>query len=375
MLIQLEHLRSMGSVSAAIRPELQVHGWVFMIETGDVLAFDSTSKQFIPVEKWLGTKPKLIDQDLTALACPPLAHSILDVIGRTPLVELTHSVTSRGLSGRLLVKLEFLNPGGSKKDRIALEIIRQARASGDLLPGQAVVELTSGNTGTGLAIVCKAMGHPFVALISRGNSIERVRQMEAFGAEVIIVDQAEGAVDGQVSGEDLALVEGKPPNRVADRGAFRVDQFRREANIVAHERHTGPELWEQSPGSDRRIRGYGWHERLVHGRRPGAAAFQPPGPDLCREPAGAAVLAGGEVTNTRHRIQGAGYARKELDLFDRSLATGFVSVTDEQSIAAARHLAAEEGIFAGFSTGAHLAAAWSCWPSKSPVRPLVPRLR
>src|SRR5262245_47151938 len=158
---------------------------------------------------------------------PPLARSILDVIGRTPLVELSRSVDSRGLKGRLLVKLEFYSPGGSKKDRIALEIIREARASGALEPGQTVVELTSGNTGTGLAIVCRALGHPFVAVISRGNSIERVRQMTAFGAEVILVDQGEGAIEGQVSGEDLALVEERAEEIVARRRGFRVDQFRR----------------------------------------------------------------------------------------------------------------------------------------------------
>ncbi len=290
--------------------------------------------------------------------CPPLAHSILDVIGRTPLVELTHSVASRGLSGRLLVKLEFLSPGGSKKDRIALEIIREARASGELRPGQTVAELTSGNTGTGLAIVCKAMGHPFVALISRGNSVERIRQMEAFGAEVIVVDQAEGSVDGQVSGEDLALVEQHAAEIVARRGAFRVDQFRREANVMAHERHTGPELWEQSRGEiDVFVDMVGTSgsftgvARALRRFRPGLRSY-------AVEPAGAAVLAGSPVSNPRHRIQGAGYARAELDLFDKTLATGYVAVTDEEAIAAARHLAAEEGIFAGFSTGAQLAAAW-----------------
>ena len=131
--------------------------------------------------------------------------------------QLTRSVESRGLSGRLLLKLEYFSPGGSKKDRIALEIIREARASGELRPGQTVVELTSGNTGTGLAVVCRALGHPFVPLISRGNSVERVRQMEAFGAEVIIVEQAEGAVDGQVSGEDLACRGASRGNRVAAR--------------------------------------------------------------------------------------------------------------------------------------------------------------
>ena len=244
------------------------------------------------------------------------------MIGRTPLVELSRSVESRGLSGRLLVKLEFLSPGGSKKDRIALEIIREARASGELRPGQTVVELTSGNTGTGLAIVCRAMGHPFVALISRGNSVERVRQMEAFGAEVIIVDQAEGAVDGQVSGEDLELVEAQAAEIVSRRGAFRVDQFRREANILAHERHTGPELWEQSQGQiDVFVDMVGTSGSFTGVAR-SLRRHNPAVRTYAVEPAGAAVLGGGCVSNPRHRIQGAGYARADLDLFDRSFGHG-----------------------------------------------------
>jgi cysteine synthase A len=289
---------------------------------------------------------------------PRLARSILEVIGNTPLVELSHSLASRGLSGRLLVKLEYLSPGGSKKDRIALEIIREARASGELRPGQTVVELTSGNTGTGLAVVCKAMGHPFVALISRGNSIERVRQMEAFGAEVVVVDQAEGAVDGQVSGDDLALVEDRAAQIVEEREAFRVDQFRREANILAHERHTGPELWDQSAGQiDVFVDMVGTSGSFTGVAR-ALRRLNPSVRTYAVEPAGAAVLAGRSVTNPRHRIQGAGYAKPDLELFDPCLATGYVAVTDEQAISAARHLAAEEGIFAGFSTGAHLAASW-----------------
>jgi cysteine synthase A len=291
-------------------------------------------------------------------AYPPLARSILEAIGNTPLVELGRSVAPRGLSGRLLVKLEYYNPGGSKKDRIALEIIREARSTGELRPGQTVVELTSGNTGTGLAIVCRALGHPFVAVISRGNSVERVRQMTAFGAEVILVDQAVGAVDGRVSGADLALVEAAAAEIVSRRGAFRVDQFRRAANVQAHERHTGPELWHQSagrvdvfldmPGTGGSFTGVA---RALGRFNPGLRAY-------VVEPAGAAVLGRRAVTDPRHRIQGAGYARADLELFDPSLATGYVTVTDEQAIAAARHLAAEEGIFGGFSTGAHLAAAW-----------------
>ena len=100
---------------------------------------------------------------------PPLARSILEVIGNTPLMELRQVVRRRGLEGRILAKLEYLNPGSSQKDRIALEIVRRAVADGRLKPGQTVVELTSGNTGTGLAIVCRALGHPFVAVISRGK--------------------------------------------------------------------------------------------------------------------------------------------------------------------------------------------------------------
>src|SRR5262249_50527835 len=138
---------------------------------------------------------------------PPMARSILDTIGNTPLLELSRCVGPRGLEGRILAKLETTNPGSSKKDRIALEIVREARADGSLRPGQAVVGMTSGNTGTGLAVVCRALGHPVIAVISRGNTVERVRQMAALGAEVVVVDQAPGSVPGKVSGDDLDLVE------------------------------------------------------------------------------------------------------------------------------------------------------------------------
>ena len=119
-----------------------------------------------------------------------LCASVLDTIGNTPLVDLAR-VTHR-LSGRIFAKLEYLNPGYSKKDRIARQIIKEAEASGQLQPGDTVVELTSGNTGTGLAIVCAAKGYPFVAVMSRGNSGERARMMTALGAEVVLVDQSQG---------------------------------------------------------------------------------------------------------------------------------------------------------------------------------------
>ena len=287
-----------------------------------------------------------------------LARSILDVIGETPLVELNRAVGVRGLGGRILAKLESFNPGSSKKDRVALEIVREARADGSLREGQTVVELTSGNTGTGLAIVCRALGHPFVAVISRGNSVERVRQMRALGAEVVVVDQAIDSIPGQVSGADLDLVESRTAEIVAERDAFRADQFVREGSVRAHELYTGPELWEQSGGQvdvflD--LIGTGGTftgvTRALKRRNPALRAY-------AVEPAGAAVLAGHPVTDPRHRLQGGGYSRIDLALFDQGLVTGYVQVTDEEAIEAARFLAAEEGVLGGFSTGAHLAAAW-----------------
>jgi cysteine synthase A len=127
-----------------------------------------------------------------------LLPSVVEAIGNTPLVELSR--LTRGIPGRILAKLEFLNPGFSKKDRIARQMIEEAEVSGELKPGQTVVELTSGNTGTGLAIVCGVKGYPFVAVMSKGNSVERARMMRALGAEVVLVDQLPGSTPGQVSG-------------------------------------------------------------------------------------------------------------------------------------------------------------------------------
>src|SRR5215471_17387367 len=166
-----------------------------------------------------------------------LQRSLLDSIGETPLVELTRF--GSGLEGRILAKLEYLNPGASKKDRIALQMIEDAEADGRLTAGQTVVELTSGNTGTGLAIVCAVKGYRFVAVMSQGNSPERARMMRGLGAEVVLVPQAPGSVVGQVSGDDLALVEEATVRIVRERSAFRADQFRLHSNFRAHYLHTG----------------------------------------------------------------------------------------------------------------------------------------
>ncbi len=177
----------------------------------------------------------------------PLLPSVVEAIGETPLVELQRLQSRLGLDGRLLAKLDHLLPGFSKKDRAARRIIEDARASGELAPGQTVVELTSGNMGTGLAIVCGVLGHPFVAVMSAGNSTERRRMMTALGAEVVLVPQSPGGRPGEVSGADLALVEAEAQRQTAARSAFRADQFTRRGNPDAHADGTAPEIGSSPP--------------------------------------------------------------------------------------------------------------------------------
>ena len=236
-------------------------------------------------------------------------------------------------------------------------MVRAAHRDGTLEPGRPVVELTSGNTGTGLAIVCRALGHPFIAVMSRGNTTERARMMHALGAEVVLVEQAPGSPPNQVSGADLALVEQEAARLVAERGAFRADQFSLPSSAAAHRRTTGPELWSQSGGTiDVFVDFVG-----SGGSFAGVTAFlRSVRPDLRAyvvEPAGAAPLAGRPITRPNHRIQGGGYSMPELELLDPAQVTGFLQVSDDEAIAAARDLARLEGVFAGFSTGANLAAA------------------
>jgi cysteine synthase A len=284
-----------------------------------------------------------------------LLDSVLGAIGNTPLVELSR--ITHGLEGRILAKLEYLNPGFSKKDRIALQMIEEAEADGKLKPGQTVVELTSGNTGTGLSIVCAVKGYPFVAVMSKGNSMERARMMKALGAEVVLVDQLPGSQPGQVSGGDLALVEEAAQRITKERNAFRADQFHLESSSRGHYLHTAPEILKQSNGTIDIFCDYAGTGSSFGGC---AAAFKEHDPKiLCYivEPADAAVLAGRPVTNPHHRIQGGGYSMTELPLINNSHIDGYLQVSDEEAMNVARRLAKEEGIFGGFSSGANVAAA------------------
>ena len=281
--------------------------------------------------------------------------SVIDAIGDTPLVELGR--LTKGIDGRILAKLEYLNPGFSKKDRIALQMIEEAGAQGHLGPGQTVVELTSGNTGTGLAIVCAVKGYPFVAVMSTGNSTERARMMAALGAEVILVNQLPGSIPGQVSGGDLELVEQEAQRIARERSAFRADQFHLPGNWRAHYLHTGPEILRQTGGSFHAFCDFAGTAGSFAGC---AAAFKEYDSTIqcfVVEVAGAAVLAGEASTRPNHRIQGGGYSMPTLPLLVTQNIDGYIQVTEEEAIHTTRQLAKEEGLFAGFSSGINVAAA------------------
>ncbi len=283
--------------------------------------------------------------------------SVLEAIGQTPLVRLERLVAHYECEGTILAKLDHLNPGFSKKDRAALGVIEAAQADGSLSPGQTVVELTSGNMGTGLAIVCAIKGYPFVAVMSKGNSPERARMMAALGAEVVLVDQLPGSQPGEVSGADLAEVDKMAARLTVERSAFRADQFQRAGNPAAHEQTTGPELWTQSGGAiDAFCDFVGSGGTLV-----GTARYLRANKAAIKcypiEPTGAAVLAGQGAPQPDHPIQGGGYAMDDLTFLRGETWDGYLQVDGETARQTARDLARLEGIFAGFSAGANVAGA------------------
>ncbi|MDR0840058.1 MAG: cysteine synthase family protein [Christensenellaceae bacterium] len=285
-----------------------------------------------------------------------LISAIHEAIGNTPMARLSRITRAHGAQGNIFAKLEYLNPGFSKKDRVALAMIEEAERAGLLRPGQPVVELTSGNTGTGLAIVCACKGYPFIACMSKGNSMERARMMRALGAEVVLVNQLPGSAKGQVSGADLAKVEERAREIARARNAFRADQFQLAACAHAHERHTAQEMWEQTGGNIDVFVDFVGSGSTFGGCAKALKAHNPALRCYVAEPAAAAVYAGQAATQRGHKIQGGGYAM-DLPLLDKSLIDGCIQVTDEEAIQTARELARLEGAFVGFSSGANVCAA------------------
>ena len=283
-------------------------------------------------------------------------QSIDQAIGRTQIVSLSRIVAHYGVNGNIYAKMEYLNPGFSKKDRVAKAMIEEAEASGLLKKGQPVVELTSGNTGTGLAIVCAVRGYRFIACMSAGNSIERARMMCALGAEVVIVPQAPGSPIGQVSGDDLALVELETKRITQELGAFRADQFNLSANVHAHQYGTAKEMIEQTDGDIDAFVDFAGSGGTFVGCSRGLKAYNPKIKCYLVEPDSAAYYLGKELTNRNHVIQGGGYSM-ELPFISRDCIDGIITVTNDEAIEFTRGLARLEGAFCGFSSGANVCAA------------------
>jgi cysteine synthase A len=283
--------------------------------------------------------------------------SVLECIGNTPVVEISRFCGKYGVEGQILVKLEMMNPGASKKDRIALFMIEEAERKGLLKPGQTVVEETSGNTGNGLAVVCAIKGYPFVAVMSKGNSLERMQMMKGLGAELLLVDQLPTSPKGSVTGGDLKKVEDAAKEYAEKHGAFLANQFYNPDNSAAHEKGTAEEIWRQADGKIDYFVDFVGTGGTYAGIAAGLKAHNKAIKCFVVEPEKGGVYGGNTpVENPIHIIQGGGYAVKR-DLVDEAFVDGSILISDEECIQATRDLAATEAIFGGCSTGANVCAA------------------
>ena len=267
------------------------------------------------------------------------------LIGRTPLLELTHIEAAAGLQARVLAKLESFNPGGSVKDRVAKAMLDEAEAAGKLKPGSVIIEPTSGNTGIGLAMMAAARGYRAVIVMPETMSIERRLLLKAYGAELVLTPGSQGMQGAIDKAEELAA---QTP------GSFVAGQFVNPANPAAHEATTGPEIWQDTDGQvDIFVAGAGTGG-TVTGVGRYLKAQNPAVQVVAVEPAGSPVLGGGKAGP--HGLQGigAGFVPAVLDttVYDEVL-----PVTEADAYAAGRLLGRKEGVLAGISSGAALWAA------------------
>lgn len=271
--------------------------------------------------------------------------SVEQLIGRTPLLELTHIEAAEGLQARVLAKLESFNPGGSVKDRVAKAMLDEAEAAGKLKPGAVIIEPTSGNTGIGLAMMAAARGYRAVIVMPETMSIERRLLLKAYGAELVLTEGSKGMAGAIDKAEELAA---QTP------GSFVAGQFVNPANPAAHEATTGPEIWQDTDGQvDIFVAGAGTGG-TVTGVGRYLKAQNPAVQVVAVEPAGSPVLGGGKAGP--HGLQGigAGFVPAVLDttVYDEVL-----PVTEADAYAAGRLLGRKEGVLAGISSGAALWAA------------------
>lgn len=271
--------------------------------------------------------------------------SFLELVGNTPLLELSNLEKKLGLKARLVAKLEYFNPAGSVKDRIAKAMIEDAEATGKLKPGAVIVEPTSGNTGIGLAAVAAAKGYRIILTMPETMSVERRNLLKAYGAELVLTEGAKGMRGAIAKADEIAA---KTP------GAFIPGQFVNPANPAVHRTTTGPEIWEETEGAvDIFVAGVGTGGTLtgvgeyLKERKPSVKV-------VAVEPASSPVLSKGVAG--AHKIQGIG-AGFVPDVLNTKIYDEIIPVENEDAFALGRELGRTEGVLVGISSGAALWAA------------------
>ena len=267
------------------------------------------------------------------------------LIGHTPLLELTHIEKNNGLEAKVLAKLEYLNPAGSVKDRIAKAMLDDAEAKGLLKPDSVIIEPTSGNTGIGLASVAAARGYRIIIVMPETMSVERRQLMKAYGAELVLTEGAKGMKGAIAKADELAK---ELPN------SFIPGQFVNPANPAAHKATTGPEIWEDTDGKvDIFVAGVGTGGTIT-GVGEYLKSQNPNVKVVAVEPASSPVLSKG--TAGAHKIQGIG-AGFVPDVLDTKVYDEIIAVENDDAFATGRLIGHKEGVLVGISSGAALWAA------------------
>ena len=267
------------------------------------------------------------------------------LVGHTPLLELTHIEKQEDLKATILAKLEYFNPAGSVKDRIAKKMIDDAEATGKLKPGSVIIEPTSGNTGIGLAAVAAAKGYRIIIVMPETMSVERRQLMKAYGAELVLTEGAKGMKGAIAKADELAK---EIPN------SFIPGQFVNPANPAVHKATTGPEIWEDTDGAvDIFVAGVGTGG-TVTGVGEYLKSQNPNVKVVAVEPASSPVLSKGEAGS--HKIQGIG-AGFVPDVLDTKVYDEVIAVENEDAFAAGKLIGKKEGVLVGISSGAAVWAA------------------